>query len=152
MDNIKLIDGIKVSSLNQFKDERGAVFHVLKESDKHFHRFGEAYISKVNSNVVKGWKFHKKMHQNFCVPFGEIKLVVFDGRKESPTYDKINEFILSPDDSNYKLISIPPKLWYGFKSISEPYSLLLNITDMVHDSNESFTKDLNDNSIKYKWK
>tara|TARA_B110000027_G_scaffold134071_1_gene164774 strand:+ start:10177 stop:10632 length:456 start_codon:yes stop_codon:yes gene_type:complete len=150
MVNSKLIDGIKVSSLNQFKDERGAVFHILKESDKHFRRFGEAYISKVNSNVIKGWKYHKEMHQNFSVPFGEIKLVVVDGRKESSTYNLVNEFILSPE-KNYKLISIPPKLWYGFKCISDSFSLLLNISDMVHDPNESLTQDLNDNKIKYKW-
>ena len=73
MGNLKLIDGITVSSLKQFKDKRGAVFHVLKESDKHFIKFGEAYISKVNSDMVKGWKYHKKMHQNFSVPFGKIK-------------------------------------------------------------------------------
>ena len=105
-----------VSPLNQLKDQRGAVYHILKESDNHFLRFGEAYFSKVNPQVVKGWKYHKKMTQNFSVPFGKIKLVIVDTREESPTFNLINEFILCPD-KNYKLITIPPKLWYGFKCI-----------------------------------
>lgn len=150
MGDPELIEGIKVSSLKQFKDERGAVFHILKESDSHFRRFGEAYISKIYRNVVKGWKYHKKMHQNFSVPYGEIKLVVFDGRKESSSYKAINEFILSPD-KNYNLISIPPKLWYGFQCLSESFSLLLNISDIAHDPNESRSLALDDKRIDYDW-
>ena len=150
MGNRKLIEGLKVTSLKQFNDERGAVFHILKESDIHFKGFGEAYISKVYKDVVKGWKYHKKMCQNFSVPYGKIKLVVFDGRKESSTYNAINEFILSPD-KNYNLVLIPPKLWYGFQCLSESFSLLLNISDMEHDPNESQSLALNDRRIGYDW-
>ncbi|MDA7931147.1 dTDP-4-dehydrorhamnose 3,5-epimerase family protein [Akkermansiaceae bacterium] len=150
MGNQKLIEGLRVTSLKQVKDERGAVFHVLKNSDNHFMGFGEAYLSKIYHNVIKGWKCHKEMFQNFSVPYGEVKLVVFDGREESSSYQLVNKFILSPD-KNYKLISIPPNLWYGFQSLTGPFSLLLNISDMEHDPEESKSLPLDYFQVHYDW-
>lgn len=152
MDQINnLIDGINIIALKQISDNRGAVLHVLKSTDSHFTKFGEAYFSKINSGVIKGWKYHKKMSQNFSVPHGKIKFVFYDSRKNSRTYGLVNEFFLDPNE-NYKLLQIPPEIWYSFKCVSEGYSLLLNIADIPHDPNESHNEDINSDIIKYKWK
>mgnify|MGYP005654510719 FL=1 len=120
MDNlkepIKLIDGIIITPLKQITDSRGAVFHVIKNNSKTFHGFGEAYFSKINENVIKGWKCHKLMKQNFCIPFGKLKLVLFDNRKNSSTYKQINEIIID-DCKNYNRITIPEKIYYSFHKI-----------------------------------
>ena len=74
MDKIKnLISGINIIPLKKISDNRGAVLHVLKSTDSHFTKFGETYFSKINSGVIKGWKYHKKMSQNFSVPHGKLK-------------------------------------------------------------------------------
>tara|TARA_B100001057_G_scaffold184276_1_gene185008 strand:+ start:21809 stop:22267 length:459 start_codon:yes stop_codon:yes gene_type:complete len=152
MDSIKdLIEGIKVIPLTQINDKRGAVFHVLKRTDSHFKKFGEAYFSKINHGVIKGWKFHKRMTQNFSVPFGKLKLVLFDSRQNSKTFGTINEFFLDSKE-NYNLLQIPPKVWYSFKCISDESCLLLNIADIPHKPEESINEDINSTNIKYKWK
>lgn len=152
MDQVNnLIEGINIVNLKQISDSRGAVFHVLKSTDSHFTIFGEAYLSKINSGVIKGWKYHKKMTQNFSVPHGKLKLVFYDSRKNSKTYGVVNEFFLDPNE-NYKLLQIPPEIWYSFKCISEDDCLLLNIADIPHDPNESHNEDINSDIIKYKWK
>ena len=152
MDQINnLIDGINIIALKQISDNRGAVLHVLKSTDPFFTKFGEAYFSKINSGVVKGWKYHKKMSQNFSVPYGKLKLVFYDARENSKTYGVSNEIFLDPKE-NYKLLQIPPKIWYSFKCISENDCLLLNISDIPHDPNESHNEDINSDIIKYKWK
>ena len=145
-----LIEGVIVTSLRQIEDERGAVFHVLKNTDPCFSKFGEVYISKVNVGVIKGWKYHKEMIQNFSVPYGLLKLVIFDGRVESPSYKLINEFVLGPE-FNYKLISIPAKVWYGFQCVSNGYCLLLNVADMKHDPEESIQENYQSSTIPYSW-
>ena len=154
MDNLKepskLIDGIKITSLKQIKDSRGAVFHVIKNNSKTFHGFGEAYFSKINENVIKGWKYHKTMTQNFCIPFGKLKLVLFDNRKNSPTYKQINEIIID-DCQNYNRVTIPEKIYYSFKCISSNYCLLLNISNIVHDPKESEKISLLNGLIPYNW-
>ena len=52
----KLIKDVVVTSLKQIHDDRGAVFHVLKKSENQLDSFGEVYFSKINFNIVKGWK------------------------------------------------------------------------------------------------
>ena len=145
-----LIEGVFLTPLKQIKDERGAVFHVLKNNSETFYSFGEAYFSKINEKIVKGWKYHKEMKQSFCVPYGKLKLVLFDNRNNSVSRGVINEIILS-DDKNYIRVTIPENIWYSFKCLSDDYCLLLNIANIKYDSNESIQMDLNNNIIPYKW-
>jgi dTDP-4-dehydrorhamnose 3,5-epimerase len=154
MDNLigskKIIKGVVLTSLNQIKDERGAVFHVIKNNSETFYSFGEAYFSKINENIIKGWKYHKEMKQNFCVPYGELKLVLFDDRVNSSTRGIVNEIILS-DNENYIRVTIPENIWYSFKCLSIDYCLLLNIANIEHKENESLHMDINNDVIPYKW-
>lgn len=150
INNSELIDGIEITPLKQILDERGGVFHIMKKSDSGFLSFGEAYLSKINKDKIKAWKNHREMTQNFCVPFGSLKLVLYDDRDLSPTQGVINTFQLD-DNNNYKRITIPPMIWYGFQCKSADYCLLLNIADIEHDPNESTILPQENNKIPYLW-
>jgi dTDP-4-dehydrorhamnose 3,5-epimerase len=145
------ISGLNLTVLNQIKDERGAVFHYLKSDNENFKGFGEAYYSKINPEVIKGWKLHKRIYQNFCVPSGAVKIVIFDDRQNSSTKGLIEEVVLN-DNNCYWLLSMPPGLWYSFKCISKQYSLLANITNKAYDPLESITLPIINNKINYDWK
>jgi dTDP-4-dehydrorhamnose 3,5-epimerase len=145
-----IIEGVVLTPLKQIKDERGAVFHVMKNNSETFYSFGEAYFSKINENIIKGWKYHKEMKQNFCVPYGELKLVLFDNRVNSITRGIVNEIILS-DNENYMRVTIPEKIWYSFKCLSNDYCLLLNIANIKHKEHESLHMVINNDIIPYKW-
>ena len=151
MSSNSIIEGVVLTPLKQIKDERGAVFHVMKNNSDTFYSFGEAYFSKINEKIVKGWKSHKEMKQNFCVPYGKLKLVLFDNRINSTSKGVINEIILS-DDKNYIRVTIPENIWYSFKCLSNDYCLLLNIANIKHKKNESIQMNLNNNIIPYTWK
>ena len=144
------IEGLTLTPLKQIADERGAVFHYLKVDSPFYQGFGEAYFSKINEEVIKGWKLHKKVSQNFCVPFGTVKIVVFDDREDSSTKGLIEEIILD-DQSNYKLLSMPPGLWYSFKCESKGFALLANIIDQTHTPEESINLPLNSKQVPYEW-
>ena len=68
MDKIKFgqIKDVIITDLKIIKDERGAVFHMIKSNSPTFSGFGEVYFSKVNPGIVKGWKMHTKMTQNIA--------------------------------------------------------------------------------------
>ena len=154
MDNLikskKTIKGVVLTKLKQIKDERGAVFHVMKNDAETFYSFGEAYFSKITEGVIKGWKFHKEMKQNFCVPYGKLKLVLFDNRANSISRGEVNEIILD-DDENYIRVTVPENIWYSFKCISDDYCLLLNIANIKHDKQESLQMVLYNDLIPYEW-
>jgi len=146
----KIITDLIITPLKKISDERGAVFHFLKSDSPNYKNFGEAYFSKINEGVVKGWKYHKIAEQNFCVPFGALKIVVFDNRPSSPSNGVLQEILLD-DKDNYQLLSIPSCLWYSFKSVSKEYSLLANITNIEHSPDESISLPLTTNQIPYVW-
>lgn len=146
----KVIADLIITRLKQIGDERGAVFHFLNSDCPNYKDFGEAYFSKINVGVVKGWKFHKIAEQNLCVPFGAVKIVVFDNRKDSPSKGVVQEILLD-DHKNYQLLSMPACLWYSFKSVSDSYSLLANIINIKHSPEESITLPLGTTEIPYEW-
>jgi len=114
----KLISGVTVTPLKIFRDERGAVMHMLKATDEHFQQFGEIYFSLVDTNAVKAWHLHKTMTLNYACIYGRIKLALYDRRPESPTLNMVNTLHLEgfPEFGEYNLISIPPGVWNGFRS------------------------------------
>ena len=149
MDESK-IKGISIVKLNQISDSKGSVLHMIKLSSPEFKNFGECYLSEINYNSIKGWKLHSKQTQNISVPSGTIKMVLYDYRKESPSFNNLIETNLGRPN-NYYRITIPPGVIYGFKCLSSPNALLVNCTDIEHDPNESITFSPNDKKVPFLW-
>jgi dTDP-4-dehydrorhamnose 3,5-epimerase len=144
-----MIEGIQIKPLKVFRDERGAVMHMMRFDDGVFVRFGEIYFSVVNSGVIKGWKKHLKMTQHFAVPQGDIKLVIYDDRQSSTTKGEIQEIYLG--QKNYQLVCIPPRVWYGFRAENNQPAMIANCSDLVHDPKEVEGCLIGDASIPYSW-
>ena len=116
-------------------------FHVLKKTDDGYLDFGEAYFSSVKYLAVKAWKRHTKMTMNLIVPHGKINFVMTDGQR-------FKSFVLSRE--NYKRLTVPPMIWFGFQGLSDnEESLVLNVADVAHHPDEVERKELSD--IKFDW-
>ncbi|MBF0568512.1 MAG: dTDP-4-dehydrorhamnose 3,5-epimerase family protein [Nitrospirae bacterium] len=144
-----MIEGIVVSPLKQIEDARGKVMHMLRRDDPLFERFGEVYFSVVNPGAVKAWKLHTKMSLNLAVPFGKIRLVIYDGRTGSPTLGLVDEFIIG--EGNYCLVHVPPLVWSGFMGISDNIAILANCATEPHDPTEAEVCDPDTPIIPYRW-
>ncbi len=144
------LEGVVITLLKEIFDPKGSVLHMIRSDDSEFVSFGECYFSEINPGAVKAWKFHQKQTQNFAVPSGQIKLVLYDDREGSSTRGALQEVILGrPND--YKRIKIPPRVWYGFTCVSQNTALIVNFTDIPHDPSESNRLPDNDRSIPYIW-
>jgi dTDP-4-dehydrorhamnose 3,5-epimerase len=144
------IDGVVVTRLREIADERGAVLHFLRADAADFEQFGECYFSEVKPGAVKAWKRHQTQTQNFAVPSGRIRLVIFDDRDGSPSRGKVSEMELGRPDS-YVRVRIPPYVWYGFAAIGSSGALLANCADRPHDPSEGEARPADDPSIPYRW-
>ena len=129
-----MINGVIINPLKQIFDERGKVMHMLREDSEVFTRFGEIYFSCIHPGVVKAWHLHKEMTLNYAVIYGEIKFVLYDDRKESSTRGNIMELFISPE--NYKLVTVPPMIWNGFKGLGGDTSIVANCSNLPHSQNE----------------
>jgi len=144
-----MIFGIKINKKKQFIDERGKIMRMLRTDDEEFLKFGEIYFSYTYPGAIKAWHRHKVMTLNYAAVFGKIKLVLFDDRKSSPTFNQIQEIYLSDED--YFTVTIPPMIWNGFKAIENQPAIIANCSDQVHGEDEIERKDYDDSSISYDW-
>lgn len=125
---------IIVTPLKRIPVGGGDVLHAMKRSDPGFVDFGEAYFSQIEQGAVKAWKRHLRMTLNLVVPVGAVQFVFVDDEGE------MCEEMVGQD--RYVRLTVPPGIWFGFKGMAAPYSLLLNMADIPHDPAEIERKDM----------
>lgn len=145
------INGVRVRPLRIIEDDRGAVMHMLRADSPQFDGFGEVYISMIKAGSVKAWKRHLAMVQNLSVPFGAIRLVIYDDRADSPTCGRLQVITTGSGCGRYELIRLPPMVWYGFLGLANADSLIVNCASLPHEPNEVERLALDSASIPYSW-
>ena len=138
----KLLNKIKIKSLKIIRLPEGDIMHVLKKSELKNWNFNEAYFSKIKFNKIKAWKYHLKMTLNLTVPQGKVKFVFYSAKDSRFKVIKLGE-------GHYARLTVPPKIWFGFKGISKHESIILNLSNVKHDSKEILRCKKND--IKFNW-
>src|SRR3989338_5805303 len=126
-----MIDGVKLKKLKVIPDERGRLMEILRADDEFFQAFGQVYMTTVHPGVVKGWHYHKVQVDNFTCIAGMIKVVLYDCRKESPTYKEVNEFFVGIH--NPLLIHVPHSIMHGFKCAGENEAIVVNIPTRAYN-------------------
>jgi dTDP-4-dehydrorhamnose 3,5-epimerase len=119
-------------------------------SDNILNDFGEVYFKKIYPGVINGWHVHETLILNYICLVGMTKLVLYDIRKDSPTYGEIQEIFFGED--NYCLVHIPPGIANGSKGMGTPYSLMVNIASEPHNPELKYLRiDPNSGEIPYDW-
>ncbi len=146
-----MIDGVSIKRLRVIPDERGRLMEVLRSDDPFFEKFGQAYIATAYPGVVKAWHRHKKQNDYFTCLKGMAKLVLYDGREDSPTKGELNEFFIG--EHNPLLIRIPAGVWHGFKCISETECICLNLPTELYNYDQPDEERIppHQNQIPYDW-
>ena len=128
------LNDILVTPLKRIPTDGGDVMHALKKSDNGFNCFGEVYFSWVEHGAIKAWKCHQSMNLNLVVPLGEVCFVFhLTEQKDEFRIERIG-------NSCYSRLTVPPGIWFGFQGMASRSSLLMNVADMEHDSNEVLHK------------
>ncbi len=144
------IEGVLLRELKEIDTAGGPVLHMLRADSPLYHGFGEIYFSEVLPGAIKGWKRHRRQTQHFAVPAGLIDVVVYDPREDSPSRGISARFRLGRP-GHYRLLRIPPGLWYAFTCVASGPSLLANCADIPHDPEESERLPLDSPLIPYRW-
>ena len=137
-----MLSGMIKTNLKIVEADAGSVYHGLKNTDIGFKEFGEVYFSSVKKDEIKAWKQHKRMILNLIVPVGNVQFCFIDLREKSKTFNKTFKIILSQNP--YFRLTIPPKIWFGFKGISDGLNLICNVANIIHDPDEIVRKKVNE--------
>ena len=126
-----MIEGVSVRKLRLIPDERGFLMEMFRSDWDEFEKFGQTYLTAVYPGAVKAWHYHKIQTDHFICVAGMAKVVLYDGRKDSPTYGEINEFFMGT--LNPSLLKIPPFVYHGFKGISQETALIVNVPTELYN-------------------
>lgn len=144
-----MIEGVQIIPLMTILDERGMIRHMTRCTDPHFSQFGEIYFSIIFPEAIKAWHVHQKMELNYAVVSGNIKLVLYDAREDSPTKGELQEIFMG--ENNYVLVKVPPFVVNGFKAIGKEKAIVANLASIPHDPEEIERYDPFDSKIGYDW-
>ena len=128
------ITGLKIFKRKIVNNKKGDILKYLSIDEPFFKKFGEIYFSEILKNKVKGWNFHKKNTCLLVVPYGKVIFHFIDGRTKLSKFSKEKKVILSK--KNYKLILVPPKIWFSFRSLAK-ISIVANCLEMPHSDTET---------------
>jgi dTDP-4-dehydrorhamnose 3,5-epimerase len=145
-----MIQGVKFKELVTHADDRGLFREIIRDTDEIFKEgFGQISHSVVYQSVIKAWHYHKKQTQWNYVVNGLIKVVLYDLRKESPTYTETMEFLVG-DNQLSRLYNFPPGVAHGYKCINGPMNIIY-ITSGIYDQSDEGRIAYNDELIGYDW-
>ena len=133
------IEGVRFHRLTRHVDDRGFFMEVFRSraSGSHGKALAEFWsgvdaaqlnYSVVNSeNHVKGLHYHLEQEDIwFCPPPSKIKIVLFDIRKDSPTFERTQ--VIVAGDGNDVVVRIPEGVAHGYRPLTNPCSLFYIVT------------------------
>ena len=132
------IQGVVVKDLKVNLDGRGEVTELwskpwIKEG---FTTVEHIYQSATHYGVVKCWHLHELHTDQLIVTRGKLQITIVDLREDSSSFGHVN--ILFVGSLKPRLIKIPPMLMHGWKALSSPEVLVVNVQSHVFDSNDEY--------------
>ncbi len=133
------IDGVEVRDLKVNLDGRGDVIELWSEKwlpDSTLVTPAHIYQSATDYGVVKCWHLHNDHTDQFTVTRGKLQVSLVDIRPESPTFGHVNRFFLGVQQP--RLIKIPPRILHGWKALSQPEVIVVNLQSHVYDPADEY--------------
>lgn len=125
------IKDAKLVDLKVNVDDRGYLIEIIRATDSHLVKFGQVYlVGNVAQNVIRAFHKHGVLWDYFFISHGSAKFVLVDDRKDSPTYNDMNVFVLSP--RNPSLLVVPPGVYHGWMSL-EPDTQMISTASEVYN-------------------
>ena len=145
-----MIDGVKIINLTTHGDERG-FFREIFRFPKQFKGLsvGQLSHSMVKQGIIKAWHGHVYQSQWNYVVSGQIKVALYDDRKDSSTYKKTIEFVAG-DEVESIAYFFPLGILHGYKCIQGPMHIIY-VTSGVYDLEDEIRKSNKELNADYTW-
>lgn len=133
------IEGVLVKDLKPLVDGRGDVIELWSRpwiEQEGLVMPQHVYQSATDYGVVKCWHLHNEHTDQFTVTRGKLQVTLVDIRPGSPTFGHVCPIFLGVQRP--RLIKIPPMVMHGWKALSEPEVIVVNLQSHVYDAADEF--------------
>lgn len=136
--SVPTITGVVVRDLSVNLDGRGEVTELWSKPwvDEGLSEIQHVYQSATDYGVVKCWHLHDIHTDQFTVTRGKLQITLVDVREDSETFGHVNTFFVG--SLKPRLIKIPPMILHGWKALTEPEVLVVNLQSHVYLPEDEF--------------
>lgn len=126
------IEGVVVVQRRWHADHRGGLIEVVDLSDP----FWEdpvvySYCVTVSPGRIKGWGMHRRQDDRYFVASGSVRIVLYDGRTGSPTFQRFQQLHFT--DATPGLVRIPAGVWHADQNYGEAQAIIVNFPTKPYD-------------------
>jgi dTDP-4-dehydrorhamnose 3,5-epimerase len=146
----ELLDGVRIRPAVTHLDERGSVCELYSPA----WGFTEeplvyVYQTTVRPGRVKGWVLHLEQDDRLCFLWGDVKVVLYDAREDSPTFGKLNVHHFG--ETNRALLRIPRGVYHAIQNVGEATVAFVNMPTRPyrHEDPDKYRLPLDTDEIPY---
>jgi dTDP-4-dehydrorhamnose 3,5-epimerase len=147
------IEGVVLERLRTHADHRGALTPML-DLNRPF--WAEpvvyAYEFTIRPGRIKGWGMHEFQADRYVITNGNVRVVLFDGRDDSPSGGRTAQFFFT--EATPGTLRIPPGVWHADQNWGETIARLLNFPTRPYnpDSPDKHRIDPHSGAIPFDWR
>jgi dTDP-4-dehydrorhamnose 3,5-epimerase len=139
--SVPLIAGLRLRPTRPVPHRDGHVTEIARiDWDALDEPIVQVYMTTTLPGRVRAWGLHRRTTDRLFVASGLVRIVCYDGRRESPTFGRINEFTLS--DRNPALVIVPVDVYHGWKNIGTSEAILVDMPTTMFDYDRPDALDL----------
>lgn len=128
----RLTHGVIQRRLTTHTDERGTVTELFDPRwGFHPDPLVFAYTFTIRPGIVKGWNLHRHHEDRYTLIQGEMELILFDPRSDSPTFGETCRLVLSEHDRC--LVNVPENVWHADHNIGSRDVVVVNFPTIQYD-------------------
>ena len=120
------IEGLKFRLTRPVPHEDGHVIEIARDDWEILHDpIRQVHMSTTLPGRVRAWGLHRRTTDRLFVASGLVHIVCWDGRRESASFGRVNEFTFS--DRNPGLVIVPTNVYHGWKNIGTMEAIVVNM-------------------------
>lgn len=90
-----------------------------------------AYVFTLRPGKVKGWGMHLKHEDRYFILYGDMAVVLYDDREDSPTRGLVATVYMS--EHQRRLMNIPPGIWHANHNLGDKEVTVVNFPTKPYD-------------------
>jgi dTDP-4-dehydrorhamnose 3,5-epimerase len=128
----RLAAGVVFRDLPIHIDERGSVRELFDPRwPWHSDPLAYVYLFTVRPGMIKGWGLHRLHEDRYFVLHGDLEVVLYDERPDSPTSGEVSKVVLS--EHHGRLMNIPAGVWHADRNLGSTDVVVINFPTRLYD-------------------
>jgi dTDP-4-dehydrorhamnose 3,5-epimerase len=90
-----------------------------------------SYCFTLRPGAVKGWGLHRQHEDRYFILYGDLEVVLYDDRADSPTNGMVAKVYLS--EHHRRLMNIPAGVWHANRNVGTADVTVINFPTRPYD-------------------